>query len=713
MSVNKAEKQTVLVIGLAILSFAAMRLFHNVIHSWAETFDLLFLSTLLGYGIVSFCFALVLLGWAFFVRQLTRIRLHSASLFTIVGMLELAHALTYYGQPFHRAVGDTSLTMIYGAAAQVISAVGLLVLLSQADGKAHGGERRRLLWLSPLCGVVVSAIIAHVALVRESALFAGQELHALRISAIVLILGGYATAGAMILYRNRTTRPQALLKVVQAMCLLWFANLQMLFVGQELDANMLLAQIFKAGGYFFLMQGIYLVTIEGPMRQQKRAEAQIQYLAFHDELTGLGNRRLLTERLEAELNRARRSGTRLAVLLLDMDRFKTINDTLGHSSGDQLLVAAAERLKQAIAPSTHVYRMGGDEFTVLLPGLEKTDEAEEMASRLLKEFETPIMFNGTGYHITVSIGIAVGPEAGDSPELLLKHADAALYSAKSDRNAYRIYDPSMSEFAQERFRLENDLRRALDEGQLYLVYQPLVDLKNGCVTGVEALLRWKHPERGSIPPSVFIPIAEETGLINEIGEWVLRTACAQNKAWQDAGLPPFIVSVNLSMRQFHQHDLADRIRAILEETGLEPRWVGLEITESMTADVEFAYETLRKLKEVGVQISLDDFGTGYSSLSYLKRYPIDKLKIDRSFVADLERDGNDAAIVSTIAAMARHLNLRVTAEGVESEEQLRFLRSELCEEAQGYYYTRPVTADAFVKWYEAHRQEASEACGER
>ena len=258
----------------------------------------------------------------------------------------------------------------------------------------------------------------------------------------------------------------------------------------------------------------------------------------------------------------------------------------------------------------------------------------------------------------------------------------------------------------------DDLRRALDEDQFYLVYQPLVDLRNGRVTGVEALLRWMHPERGNIPPGVFIPIAEETGLINEIGEWVIRTACAQNKAWQDAGLPPFIVSVNLSMRQFHQHDLADRIRAILEETGLEPRWVGLEITESMTADVEFAYETLRKLKEVGVQISLDDFGTGYSSLSYLKRYPIDKLKIDRSFVADLERDGNDAAIVSTIAAMARHLNLRVTAEGVESEEQLRFLRAELCEEAQGFYYTRPVTADAFVEWFEEHRKD-SEAYAER
>jgi len=704
MSVNKAEKQTVAVIGLALLLFAAVRLFHGVIRQWAETLDVLFVSTLLGYAIVAFCFALALLGWAFFVRQLTRIRLHTAGLFTVVGMLELAHALTYFGQPFYTEVGDTSLTMIYGALAQVIGAAGLLVLLSQPDGKAHGGERRRLLWISPLCGAAVALLASYVALYRGSGLFEGQALNAIRIATIVLVLGSYATSGAMILYRNRVTRPQTLLKIVQALCLLWFANLQMLFV-ETLDADMLLAQLFKTGGYFFLMQGIYLVTIEGPMRMQKRAEAQIQYLAFHDELTGLGNRRLLTERLEAELNRARRNGTRLAVMLLDLDRFKTINDTLGHTGGDQLLIGAAERLKQAIAPSTHVYRMDGDEFTVLLPGLEKDEEAEETAARLLKAFETPIVSEGNGYHITVSIGIATGPADEDTPELLLKHADAALHNAKLERNTYRIYDPRMSDIARERLQLENDLRRALEGGQFHLVYQPLVDLQSGLVTGVEALLRWNHPERGMVPPSIFVPIAEETGLINEIGEWVIRTACAQNKAWQDAGLPPFIVSVNLSMRQFHQHDLADRIRAILEETGLEPRWVGLEITESMTADVEFAYETLRKLKEVGVQISLDDFGTGYSSLSYLKRYPIDKLKIDRSFVADLERDRNDAAIVSTIAAMARHLNLRVTAEGVESEEQLRFLRSEMCEEAQGFYYTRPVTADAFVRWYEEHNKD--------
>ncbi|OUM95365.1 MAG: hypothetical protein A9Z00_08400 [Thermobacillus sp. ZCTH02-B1] len=702
MSVNKAEKQTIQVIGLALIAFAVMRLFHGRIDKWAGSLDVLFISTLLGYAIVAFCFGMVLLGWAFFVRQLTRIRLHSASLFTIVGMLELAHAITFYGQPFHRELGDTSLTMIYGAAAQIIGAAGLLMLLSQSDGKAHGGERRRLLWMSPLCGIAFVSIIGLMALYQGPELFSGQKLNALRIAAIVLILGGYATAGAMILYRNRITRPQMLLKVVQAICLLWFANLQMLFVDATLDADMLLAQLYKAGGYFFLMQGIYLITIEGPMRQQKRAEAQIQYLAYHDELTGLGNRRLLMERLEAELNRARRSGTVLAVLLFDLDRFKTINDTLGHTCGDQLLIAAANRLRQAIAPSTHVYRMGGDEFTVLLPGLESVGEAEEAAARLQKEFEAPLRFDGTGYHITVSIGIAIGPEPGNTPEILLTQADAALYSAKAERNTYRLYDPRMSDKARERLELENDLRRALEENQFHLVYQPLVDLRTGRVTGVEALLRWKHPERGTIPPSQFVPIAEETGLINEIGEWVIRTACRQNKAWQDAGLPPFIVSVNLSMRQFHQHDLADRIRAILEETGLEPRWVGLEITESMTADVEFAYETLRKLKEVGVQICLDDFGTGYSSLSYLKRYPIDKLKIDRSFVADLERDGNDAAIVSTIAAMARHLNLRVTAEGVENEEQLRFLRAESCEEAQGYYFTKPVPADAFVRWYEAH-----------
>lgn len=699
MSVNKAEKRTILIIGLAIIGFAAMRFFHDQIGRWADSRHLLLVSTLLEYAIVAFCFSLVLLGWAFFVRSLTRHRLHTASLFTVVGMLEVAHALSFYDMPFYRDVGDTSLTLVYGAIAQLLGAIGLFVLLSRMDGRAHGAERRRLLLLMPLCGLLAVAVVAGAAFLLEDVLFKGRVFEVLRWMAAALILGGYAASGVQILYRNRSERPPALLTIIQALSLLWFANLQMTFADAGLDAEMLLSQIFKAGGYFFLMKGIYLVTIEGPMRQQKRAEAQIQYLAHHDELTGLGNRRMLNDLLGAELNRAARSGTRLAVMLLDIDRFKTINDTLGHSYGDRLLIAASERLKKVIAPSLHVYRMGGDEFTILLTDLKEDREAEEMAVRLQREFEKPLRLDGEEYHVTFSIGIAISPEAGHTPDTLLKHADAALYSAKSDRNAFRIYTHGMSDKARERLQMENDLRRAIEEKQFRLVYQPLIELRTGAVSGVEALLRWEHPEKGPIPPGVFIPIAEDTGLINEIGEWVIRTACKQNKAWQDAGMPPFIMSVNLSMRQFRQHDLAERIRVILEETGLEPHWLSLEITESMTADVDYAYDTLHKLKQVGVLISLDDFGTGYSSLSYLKRYPIDKLKIDRSFVSDLETDGSDAAIVSTITSMARHLNMRVTAEGVENEVQLSFLREEHCEEAQGFYFTRPIPPDAFEKWF--------------
>lgn len=704
MSINKAEKRTIGVACLAVLGFGCMRLLHDPIESALQARDMLFVSAFLEYAIVAFCFGIVLLGWTFFVRSLTRHRLYTAGLFTIVGMLELGHALTFYGMPFYREIGELSLTMLFGAAAQVLGAVGLFFIFRMPESRALGSIRRRMLLLSVTGGAIAITIVLAAAELGGDTLFEGGLLQVLRMAALAVILIGYAATAGTILYRHRSDRPQALLTIVQALCLLWFANVQVIVADSTIDPDMLIAQLFKAAGYFFLMKGIYLVTIEGPHRQQKRAEAQIQYLAYHDDLTGLGNRRLLGEKLAVEVNRAARHGTTFAVMLLDMDRFKTINDSLGHSFGDRLLAMAAERLRSVIAPSTHVYRMGGDEFTILLPDIRGEAEAEAAASAVMSAFAKPILLEGAEYHVTVSIGIAVYPAAGDTPDLLLQHADAALYGAKADRNTYRIYTPAMSEKAYDRLRLEHDLRRAIDEQQFKLVYQPLVELESGVVVGAEALIRWEHPQRGLINPAEFIPITEENGMIVELGEWVLREACRQNKAWQDAGLPPIIISVNLSVRQFRQHDLALRVRDILRETGLSAEYLELEITESMTADIEYAYDTLCRLKDVGIRISMDDFGTGYSSLSYLKRYPIDKLKIDRSFVMELSGEGSDAAIVSSITSMARHLNMRVTAEGVENEEQVDFLRGQRCEEAQGYFFTKPIPAEEFVRWYDAREQ---------
>jgi diguanylate cyclase (GGDEF)-like protein len=410
---------------------------------------------------------------------------------------------------------------------------------------------------------------------------------------------------------------------------------------------------------------------------------------------------MFSERVKAEMARASHGGSQFALLWLDLDRFKTINDSMGHSFGDQLLIAVAERLTKFASKPERVFRLGGDEFTYLISDIRDVKSAEKEAQRLVETFVSPIRVGLSDFHLTVSVGMAIYPEDGNSLDLLLQNADTAMYSAKDSRNSWKRYASEMNLKAKERLLLENDLRISLELGQFHLAYQPLVDLEGGHLVGAEALLRWDHPQKGAIPPSEFIPLCEEGGFILPLGEWVLRTACIQTKQWQDNGYPPLVMSVNLSIRQFRQHDLCERIEKVLEETGLAPQWLELEITESIMADVTFATEMLERLKKIGVRISIDDFGTGYSSLSYLKRFPIDKLKIDRSFVNDILTDRNDAAIVSGISAMARNLNLTVTAEGVETAGQVAFLREQQCQEAQGYFFSRPVPPETFVALFEA------------
>jgi diguanylate cyclase (GGDEF)-like protein len=427
-------------------------------------------------------------------------------------------------------------------------------------------------------------------------------------------------------------------------------------------------------------------------------------------LTGLPNRRMFAERVQAEMNRTVRGGSRFALLWLDLDRFKTINDSMGHAFGDQLLIAVSERLSSIADKPEHVFRMGGDEFTWLLPSASE-NEAEEAAQRLIEAFKHPFRIGPSAFHVSVSVGIALFPDDGNSLDMLQQNADTAMYSAKTSGSGWVRYFPDMNRKAKERLLLENDLRIALELGQFRLVYQPLVELETGRLVGTEALLRWRHPQRGEIPPSEFIPLCEENGFIVPLGEWALRTACLQLKEWQNKGYPPIVMAVNLSIRQFRQHDLCERIAGLLEETGLDASLLELEITESIMADVGYASRTLERLKAIGVRISIDDFGTGYSSLHYLKRFPIDKLKIDRSFVSDVLVDRNDAAIVSGIAAMARNLNLKVTAEGVESEGQVSFLKRHNCQEAQGYYFSKPVAPETLEQLLESDMAGSGDKLG--
>jgi len=418
----------------------------------------------------------------------------------------------------------------------------------------------------------------------------------------------------------------------------------------------------------------------------------------HDLLTGLPNRLLFGDRLTQRLAQSRRSRKPLAIMFLDLDHFKLVNDTLGHNVGDNMLKQVAERLAVAVREADTVARMGGDEFIAILSDISQPQDAAAVAQRVLKTLSEPFVLNNQELFISASIGISVYPSDGADSETLVKNADAAMYRAKDQgRNRWLFYTEDLGAVASERVKLETGLHRALERGEFVLYYQPQVDLKTGGLIGAEALLRWRHPELGLLSPAQFIPLAEETGFILPIGEWVLRTACAQNKAWQDAGFPPMDIAVNVSAVQFQRDDMVDTVRQVLEETGLEPHYLSLELTESiLMRNPEAAAGILRNLKTLGVQISIDDFGTGHSSLSYLKRFPTDIVKIDQSFVRDVASDPDDAAIAGAMVAMAHSMSLRVIAEGVETLGQLHFLRSLNCDQMQGFFVSRPLPSEEFV-----------------
>ena len=427
---------------------------------------------------------------------------------------------------------------------------------------------------------------------------------------------------------------------------------------------------------------------------RKMAEHQMEYLAHHDALTGLPNRILVQDRFNQARAQADRAGSKVALLFLDLDNFKTINDSLGHTVGDVLLKQIAARLAECVRDTDTISRQGGDEFLIVLPALQHTDDAAPVLGKLLERLREPLVVDGHELSTSVSIGIGIYPDDGPDFDTLLKKSDTAMYRAKgAGRNAYRYFDEQMNVEAVEHLALRNDLRRALDRGEFVLHYQPQFDLATGTVVGVEALIRWNHPERGLIAPGHFIALAEESGLIVPMSVWVMREACCQAMRWRQAGLPDLQMAVNLSAVQFRRGDVEQTVVQALQASGLNPEFLELELTEStLLHEAEAVLETIQRLKQRGVKLSIDDFGTGYSSLSYLKRFAIDKLKIDQSFIRDLAVDPDDAAIVRAIIQMAHSLGLKALAEGVETAEMLARLRVFGCDEVQGYHFARPLPA---------------------
>ncbi|HOQ37103.1 MAG TPA: EAL domain-containing protein [Acetivibrio sp.] len=447
--------------------------------------------------------------------------------------------------------------------------------------------------------------------------------------------------------------------------------------------------------------GIIIGTVVAlkDVTELKKKDEILYNMEYYDSLTGLPNKSLFFDRLNMALAQARRNKEMCAIIILDLDNFKAINDTLGHSEGDVLLKQVAHKIKSILREVDTVARIGGDEFIILQPQIRKISDATRIADRVLDKFQNPWVLKGKEYYITASMGIGIFPNDGHDAQTIFKNADIALNRAKElGRNNYQLYAESMNAKVMQKLDMENNLRRAIEREEFVLFYQPQVDIRTGKIVGMEALLRWYRPEYGLVPPMEFIPIAEESGLIVPIGEWVIKTVFRQNKEWIDRGIGPQLIAVNLSARQFQQHDLVELIEKFRRETELRPELIELEITESTAMrDLDFTIDILNQLREIGIRISLDDFGIGYSSLNYLRRLPINTLKIDKSFVQEITTNPNAEAIANSVISLAHRLDLTVVAEGVETREQLSFLKNEGCDRVQGFFFSKPLPANEIEK----------------
>ncbi|CAH1218005.1 hypothetical protein PAECIP111892_04525 [Paenibacillus auburnensis] len=693
---RQEERKTIqaAIIGAAL--FLLIQIFRTPLSHIENQDVLLAFYLIIGCCNIAFGFAIFAQGWLFFSDKLSRARLYTSALFLGVCIFDFLHTLSFVGIPAISSIisADQSLWLL--TFSRLASAFGILFIFSKEDKPVSVTSKKKVFGVSlVLIALSLSVLIFGHSIAQGFPDYSWVNTVKHLVDMAVLFV--YLLSVGIIVYPGRVEKSASLLIIIRA--LIFFALSQVFFMNLLSVGEMdyLFGMLSSGISYYLMLTGVYRLTIDEPYHENQQAEARINYLAYHDDLTGLPNRRRLMQRVEEMIQQSEKDKSHgfSALVIMNINHFKNINDSLGHYAGDLLLQLVSERFQNEVQVNEELFSMGADEFAFLMTERTGVESCLVRASELLRLFETPVQLESGEYHISLSLGMSIHPGDGDTAEQLIQNADTAVHNAKEQNVEIRRYIPAMQMKAKERLKLENDLRRALERDEFYLVYQPQVRLETEEIVGMEALLRWNHPKRGMVSPVEFIPIAEESGLIVPIGEWVLRTACRQNKEWQAAGYRPICVSINLSMRQFLQPNLAGKIDAILQEIGLDPCYVDLEITESMTLDKETAFDQLNRLKRLGVFISIDDFGTGYSSLHYLKNMPIDRLKIDRSFVSEVMEDSNNAAIVSTITSMAHHLKLKVTAEGVENKDQLNFLRQQHCHEAQGYLFSKPVIAAEF------------------
>ncbi|HET8693678.1 MAG TPA: EAL domain-containing protein [Aquabacterium sp.] len=632
--------------------------------------------------------------------------------FLAVGLIDLGHVLSYKGMPDFVTPASPEKAIHFWLVGRYTAALTLLVAASRPVKSMFG-----LPWRYVMLALSLSYVMAVYAIeflapqVWPRTFVNGHGLTPFKRVAeygviVIAALAAWAFrrwGGRERVYNTTDLCAAALITILSELCLTLYSDVSDLFS--------LLGHLYKIVAYYFIYRAVFVTSVRDPynrlsveVEERREAEQRVEFLAYHDVLTRLPNRDLARDRLTQAIADAHRHGSMVALVFMDLDHFKTINDSLGHAVGDQLLQRVATSLREHVREADTVSRQGGDEFLLILKDLPDVDTVVPIVSKLLAELCVPVMLAGRELTTSASMGIAMYPHDGQDFETLSQKADTAMYRAKAEgRNTYRFFDDRMNQESIERLTLLQELRRALEHKQFVLHYQPQIDLQTRRVVGMEALIRWQHPEKGLIPPNVFIPIAEESGLIVPMGDWVIEEAARQSVALTAQGLPAIPVAVNLSALQFRRGNLEEVVAQALKQSGLSPSLLELELTESvLISDTESVENRLRGLQRMGVTLSIDDFGTGYSSLSYLNRFSVDKLKIDQSFVRDLNRNPDDVGIVRAIIQMASSLGLKTIAEGVETETMAELLTQLGCDEAQGYYFARPMPADALTVWFRDH-----------